>query len=140
MNSVHEQGPNGDSETPPSRKTRSKTKPVARAPNWPSQRTRRAHAWPCRGQPNDVLWPRPWPCRRRKAPYRGRCQRRVVGAGAVSQCAVLRARLPCPGLSRDTTLPQALLLWPPITIHLGVLRYKAPSPTNLPVTIQSSVL
>ena len=31
MNSVHEPGPNGDSETIPSRKTRSKTKPCARA-------------------------------------------------------------------------------------------------------------
>ena len=32
MNSIHEPGPNSDSETLPSRKTRSKTKPGARAP------------------------------------------------------------------------------------------------------------
>ena len=40
-NRVHEQCPNGDSETLPSQKTWSKTKPGARAPNWPSPR---AHA------------------------------------------------------------------------------------------------
>ena len=37
MNSVHEPGPNRDSETIPSRKPGRKTKPGARAPNWPSQ-------------------------------------------------------------------------------------------------------
>ena len=46
MNSVHETGPNGDSETLPSRKTRSKTKPVARAHNWPSWPSLRAQAAP----------------------------------------------------------------------------------------------
>ena len=60
---------------------------------------RRARAWPCRGQPSVVSWSRPWPCRRRRAPYRKRCQRRVVGVGAVSQRAVPRAWLPCPGLA-----------------------------------------
>ena len=83
----------------------------------------------------------PTPCHGRDPGRVAGAGRRIVGAAsAVSQCAVLRARLPCPGLSCDTTLPQALLLCPSITIHLGVLRYKAPSPTNLPITIQSSVL
>ena len=52
MNNAHEPGLNGDSETIPGRKTRSKTKPGARAPKTgPAGHTgahRRAHAWPCR--------------------------------------------------------------------------------------------
>ena len=37
MNSVREPGPNGNSKTSPSRKPVRKTKPGARAPNWPSR-------------------------------------------------------------------------------------------------------
>ena len=74
MNSVHEPGPNGDSETIPSRKFRSKTKLGARAPKLAQLGTPsapRVHQWPCRGRHSRpyrgrgpaVSWPRPWPCR-----------------------------------------------------------------------------
>ena len=73
MNSVHEPGPNADSETLPSRKTRSKNKPGARAPKLAQLALRHTRcvqawsycgrAWPCRGR-----GPRPYyisrlPCR-----------------------------------------------------------------------------
>ena len=67
MNSVHEPGPNGDSETIPSRKIRSKTKPGARAPSWPAQvltgarMATRGRSY-C-GRVPIVSWSRPWPCR-----------------------------------------------------------------------------
>ena len=74
MNSVHEPGPNGDSETILSRKIRSKTKLGARAPKLAQLGTPgapRVHQWPCRGRHSRpyrgrgqvVSWPRPWPCR-----------------------------------------------------------------------------
>ena len=98
MNSVHEPGPNGDSKTPPSRKTRSKTKPVARAPNWPSQRTRRSQArarvavsWPAQRRvvaetlavsqaQGAVSWALPAPC--------SGCRRRVAVRCAARSAAV----------------------------------------------------
>ena len=81
MNSVHEPGLNGDSETIPSRKTRSKTKPGARAPtlaqlgtqartgahmpgrvvgatavSWPWPSAVSQDVMPCRKRPNAVSW------------------------------------------------------------------------------------
>ena len=136
MNSVHEPGPNGDTEITLSRKLSQvhKTLKLAQPAHQarPSARARgrvMASLAPCHGQPSAVSWPRPWPRRRRKAPYRGRCQRRVVGASAVSQ----RTMLPCPRLSRDTALPHALL---PITIHLSVLQHTFQPSLAASVTIQ----
>ena len=81
MNSVHEPSPNGYSKTIPSRKIRSKTKPGAGAPSWPSWHAqvrtaapRRAHgraqavvSWPGPGrivtEALAVSWPA-WPYRR----------------------------------------------------------------------------
>ena len=74
MNSVHEPGPNGDSETLLSRKTRSKTTPVAQAPNWPSWPSLRAQVAPgprTRGRVVgglDVLWSSPPVVSQRSAP------------------------------------------------------------------------
>ena len=106
MNSVHELGPNGDSETIPSRKIRSKTKPGARAPSWPSWHAQ-ARAWPAQVV---VSWPGPGlvvvrdqSYRRRRAPYRGRltrpCRRRWLRASPVVSwpwpSAVSRGPTPC---------------------------------------------
>ena len=85
MNSVHEPGPNGDSQTSPSRKT----KPGARAPNWPSW-----HAQVRTGTPRSahgraraaVSWPGPGRVVARDRSYHGRLS-------AVSWC--VRALL-CP--------------------------------------------
>ena len=134
--------------------------------NWPSWAQRRAQdrpgvrmaarVRPYRGQPNAVSWPRPWSCHKRRAPYRGRCQRRVMGVGAVSRSTVVRARLPCPGLSRDTALPQALpshntacvLRYTPaikplpqLLCHDTISLYQdtVPHPISLPIAIQSSL-
>ena len=74
MNSVHELGPNGDSETISSRKIRSKTKPGARAPSWPSWHAQ-ARAWPSAG--GRIM--------AESRPYRGRGPGRVVACMAVSQ-------------------------------------------------------
>ena len=100
MNSVHEQFPISDLGTVLSPKTESKCVRCTKHPIWPSQRAQAVRTWPYRGRPVAVSWLGPRPYRRRGAPYRGRCQRRVVGAGAVSQRAVPRAWLPCPGLGR----------------------------------------
>ena len=93
INSVHEPGPNNDSETLPSRKTRSKTKSVARAPNWHS-----------------------WPSLHAQAVPRPRARGRVVGGLAVSwpgppgRVAALRAHsvcrvpLPAPAACRPAAL------------------------------------
>ena len=117
MKSVHEPGPNGDSKTLSSRKTRLKNKPGARAPKLAQLAPRRAHGcapWQYRGQDPTVSWPRPWPFRRlscriaaslphaQRASARApapvparparllRAQRRIVGA-------VSRAPAPCHG-------------------------------------------
>ena len=133
MNSVHEPGPNGDSETLPSRKTRLKTNPGARAPKLAQLGTpRHAHAWPYRGQA--------WPCRGRgPLPYRSPSRRfaaplravpRTPACLALRSCASCRAcrrppwpyrehtscrivgvwcarTWPCRGLGRNTALPSA---------------------------------
>ena len=91
MNSVHEPGPNGDSETIPSRKTWSKTKPGARAPKLAQLGTQaRTNArMPCRVVgATAVSWPSclfesppAWPYRSTHA-----SARRVLRPSAVSQC------------------------------------------------------
>ena len=88
MNSVHEPGSNGDSKTSPSRKPGRKTKPGARAPNWPSWpslHSQAARAWPCRG--------RSWPCRGR-APRPCRSARRAPRLHRAPSAARPRAQLP----------------------------------------------
>ena len=57
MNSVHEPGPNGDSETIPSRKTRSKTKPGARAPKLAQLGTPRCAQARPGARAHAVSWP-----------------------------------------------------------------------------------
>ena len=119
MNSVHEPGPNGDSETLPSRKTRLKTKPSARAPklvqlarlgaHWRAQ----ARAWPraggrivagsrpCRGQGPVVSWApqrrvvRPAPCHSAPAAV---SQAQLRAAGRVVGLAVHCITTQCPTL------------------------------------------
>ena len=80
MNTVHEPGPNGDSETIPSRKTRSKTKPGARAPKLAQLGTPRC-TQACPGaRAHAVSWP---------------AQRRIV-AGLHSRIAASRCRVAVP--------------------------------------------
>ena len=58
MNSVHESGPNSDSKTLPSRKTRSKPSRLHEPPTSPAAHTGRAQvtrAWPCRGRSDHVV-------------------------------------------------------------------------------------
>ena len=58
MNSVHEPGLNGDSETITSRKPGKKTNLGARAtnwPSWPSLCAQTARAWPCCGRPGRIM-------------------------------------------------------------------------------------
>ena len=56
MNSIHEPGPNGDSETISSRKTRSKTNPGARAPKLAQLGTpRRSQAHPGARTPGRIV-------------------------------------------------------------------------------------
>ena len=115
MNSVHELGPNGDSEPIPSRKTRLKPSQVHEHQNWPSWHTqvrtgepRRAHAWPCRGRCGLVVgaaalsWPWPpavsqvlmavsWPSAARRAPCRSspaHCIARYSPVGQPSQVTI----------------------------------------------------
>ena len=151
MNSVHEPGPNGDSQTALSRKLGQKLSRVTKTPNWPSWAHRRAQAcaclavsWallPCRGRgPRPSHGSGPRPCRRRRAPYRGPCQRRVVGAGAVSQRAVLRTRLPCPGLAMLYCNTSQPFLLRPVTIQFVCIGIQVFSPALQPTAIQYTVL
>ena len=88
INSVHEPGPNGDSEPIPSRKTRSKPSQVHEHQNWPNWAPRCARAWSYRG--------RAWPCRGRgPRPYRSaRLSCRSVALTPLR--AVSRAPCPAP--------------------------------------------
>ena len=112
MNSIHEPGPNGDSETLPSRKTRSKTKPGARAPKlaqlgtqaiigaiipgrvvgatavwWPSCPVMSRPAWPYRNTHARASCPAPQ--RRVAAPQRP-CRSAPVAVSQALLCAAGR--------------------------------------------------
>ena len=83
MNSVHEPGLNGDSETALSLKLGRKLSWVHKTPSWPSWAHRRAHAWPCRGRYGRVV---------AVAPGRvAGAGRRIVGAASI----VSWAQAPC---------------------------------------------
>ena len=115
MNSVHEPGPNGDSETLPSRKTRSKTKPGARAPklaqlarpgaHWRAARMaarRRSY----RGRVPVVSWPETGCIVGASAPCRGLC---------ACSCARCAARLAAQAHCIVIQLPSRLATL--VTIH-----------------------
>ena len=146
MNSVYEPGPNGDSETLPSRKTRSKTKPGARAPKlaqlahpgaqWRAQvrsgAPRRAH-----GHARAVVsWLGPSHVVARDRSCRGRLS-------AVSwRVRVLLCALCCASCSLGTLYCDTVIQPPSHFGHntLCVLRYKRPAFKPASVTIHLSVL
>ena len=126
MNSVHEPGPNGDSETALSGKLGRKLSWVHKTPNWPNWAHRRAQAraclavsWalrPCRSRG-------PRPCRRMScrvagapAPY---CGRSAASANAVSWACARVGMAVSWSASRHTAQPQAPL---PVAIHCIVLQ------------------
>ena len=126
MNSVHEPGPNGDSETIPSRKIRLKTKPGARAPSWPSWHAQvRIGAPRCaHGRARAVVsWPNPDRVLARDRSYRGRLNAMSWRVRALL-CAL------CCASCSPGTLYCDIVAQPPS--HFGhntlcVLRYKRPA-------------
>ena len=120
MNIVHEQCPKSASETVLSPKTGSKLSQVHRAPNLaqPVHTSAPRRSQVRTGAPRCAQARPSVSCRRLLRSCRGRGPRRVtgagllvMGAGAVSQGAVSRAWLPCPGLAVlycDTAQPYSL--------------------------------
>ena len=170
MNSVHEPGPNGDSKTLPSRKTRSKTRPSARAPKL-AQLTQPACAQTRPGRARVVV---SWPAQRSiVAGLPGRIADTV--SLAYAGCAARHACAPTRIVARTATYRrmQTAVSWPsaalpawsyrgrvragtavswPASRHnaqppshpghntLCVLRYKRPAFKPASVTIHPSVL
>ena len=123
MNSVHEPGSNGDSETLPSQKTRSKTKPGARAPNWPSLCAQAARAWPCRGHCGHVVAVAPGRVARRDG-------RVVAECCARQRCVAARKRASLRCVARHSPASQA----PYVTIQNLALQYN-----SLPVSLAAYI-
>ena len=145
MNSVHEPGSNGDSETISSRKTRSKTNPGARAPKLAQLGTQARTGTPRPGRivagsghvlaeaPSRiaapgcrVVAPRERPCPVSRAPCPAP-QRRVAAPTAVLWPSAARTAWPCHGLAsrpcRDTKSGSYPFL---AAIQCSVLQYTAP--------------
>ena len=116
MNSVHEPGPNGDSETPSTRKTRSKTKPVAQAPQL-AQPAHQARPSACeRGRvvasPASYRGRAARPYRSLRLPCRGApvpCHRHSAACPVRASCLPLLPHARASALSHNTRAPQRLL-------------------------------
>ena len=118
MNRVHEQCPNGDSETLPSQKTWSKTKPGARAPNWPSLRAHAAR--PARSRPAPHA-PTPVPSACLHAPRAPARKPAACPARAAAACLLAHAYPPAPARPYRLRAPGLCLRSP-------ALRPRAPAP------------
>ena len=106
MNSVHESGPNGDSEPIPSRKTRLKPSQVHEHQNWPNRAPKHAQAraglvvsWPGLV----VSWPRPPAVSQLQA---------VVSQRPARPCALCHARLCAMCRARHAPGPSAVTQCP----------------------------
>ena len=114
MNIVHEQCPISDSKTILSQKTESGAQSTQLGPTSAHRRAQE------RARGHVVAPPafRVVPCRRPQPAV-------SWAQGAVSQRAMPLACLPCPGLAVCFATQPSLIPLPPVTIHLGVLRYNA---------------
>ena len=132
MNNVHVPGPISDSEIVLSQKLAKCTMCTATAQPARTGRAQAMLAWPCRGQPSIVSWLRLWPCRRRRAPYRGRRCRVAARLRASLRCAhPCLASTPCLASQPRVVAPGCAQASLPSHNTIIALQYNSQHPFNL---------